>query len=52
MIELSATELGRLLDGAERDLAAFLALAGAWVSENLPGHSAPVTAALARALDL
>ncbi|MGW4229253.1 hypothetical protein ACWEF9_08185 [Streptomyces sp. NPDC004980] len=52
VIELSATELGRLLDGAERDLAAFLALAGAWVSENLPGHSAPVTAALARALDL
>ncbi|MER5894550.1 hypothetical protein [Streptomyces sp. NPDC001876] len=52
VIELSVAELGRLLDGAERDLTGFLALAEKWVSENLPDRSAPVTAALVRALDL
>ncbi|WP_344440945.1 hypothetical protein [Kitasatospora nipponensis] len=51
-IELSVTELRHLLTGAERDLADFLALAADWVLQHLPGHWAPVTAALARALDL
>ncbi|MCC3779838.1 hypothetical protein [Streptomyces sp. UNOB3_S3] len=52
VIELSVTELHHLLAGAERDLAAFLVLAADWASTHLPGHCAPVTAALARVLDL
>ncbi|WP_326763211.1 hypothetical protein OHB35_53105 [Streptomyces phaeochromogenes] len=51
-VELSITELRNLLAGAERDLADFLALAANWASRHLPGHCAPVTAALARVLDL
>jgi hypothetical protein len=52
VIELCATELRHLLTGAERDLADFLALAAGWSSRHLPGHYAPVTAALARICDL
>jgi hypothetical protein len=52
VIELLATDLRRLLAGAEHDLASFLALAADWAAQNLPLHAAPVTAALARALDL
>lgn len=52
VIELSATEYHRLLDGVERDLADFLALAGGWVRGHLPDHAVPVTAALARVLAL
>lgn len=52
VIELRVTELRDLLTGVERDLADFLALAADWSSRNLPGHSAPVTAALARLVDL
>ncbi|WP_329391287.1 hypothetical protein OG625_38850 [Streptomyces sp. NBC_01351] len=51
-IELSVTELRHLLAEAERDLAGFLALAAAWASKHLPNHSAPVSTALARLLDL
>ncbi|MGW2374753.1 hypothetical protein [Kitasatospora sp. NPDC001683] len=51
-IELPVTELRRLLAAAERDLADFLALAAAWAARNLPDHAAPVTAALAAALDM
>ncbi|MFE9967508.1 hypothetical protein [Streptomyces sp. NPDC005525] len=52
LIELSVTELRRLLHGAEHDLTNFLALAAEWAAQHLPDHSAPVTAALARALAL
>lgn len=52
VIELCVTELRHLLTGAERDLAGFLTLAADWASRHLPGHCAPVTAALARVLDL
>lgn len=52
VIELSVVELRNLLTGAERDLAGFLALAADWASRHLPGHCAPVTAALARVVDL
>lgn len=52
VIELLATDLRRLLVGAEHDLASFLTLATDWAAQNLPRHAAPVTAALARALDL
>ncbi|MFC8829660.1 hypothetical protein ACFT9I_30485 [Streptomyces sp. NPDC057137] len=52
VIELSVTELRRLLDGAEHDLTDFLALAAEWVSQYLPDHSTPVTAALVRVLAL
>ncbi|MFD6890112.1 hypothetical protein [Streptomyces sp. NPDC059957] len=52
VIELSVTELRTLLDAVERDLADFFALATDWILQHLPGHWAPVTAALARALDL
>ncbi|WP_329201932.1 MULTISPECIES: hypothetical protein [unclassified Streptomyces] len=51
-IELSVTELRRLLAGAERDLTEFLAAATDWVTEHLPDHSVPLTAALARVLAL
>ncbi|MEU4769348.1 hypothetical protein AB0H12_39510 [Actinosynnema sp. NPDC023794] len=51
-IELPVTDLRRLLAGAERDLAGFLASAADWAARHLPGHAAPVTAALARVLDL
>ncbi|MEE1736386.1 hypothetical protein PUR49_07705 [Streptomyces sp. BE147] len=51
-IELRVTELRPLLTRAERDLADFLALATYWSSTHLPRHSTPVTAALARVLDL
>ncbi|MEU0157461.1 hypothetical protein ABZ154_01085 [Streptomyces sp. NPDC006261] len=52
VIELSASELRRLLAGVERDLAGFLALAAVWAARYLPGHRAPVTVALARVLGL
>ncbi|MFD9360071.1 hypothetical protein [Streptomyces sp. NPDC060031] len=52
VIELSVTELHHLLADAEGDLAGFLALAAAWVSKHLPDHSAPLSTALARVLDL
>ncbi|MFC9028710.1 hypothetical protein [Streptomyces arboris] len=52
VIELPASELRRLLTGVERDLAGFLALANVWAARYLPGHRAPVTAALARVLGL
>ncbi|MFJ6609480.1 hypothetical protein ACIQPT_04300 [Streptomyces sp. NPDC091289] len=52
VIEVSVSELHNLLAGAERDLADFLALAADWASRNLPGNCAPVTAALARVVDL
>jgi hypothetical protein len=50
VIELPLAQLRRLLAGAERDLADFLAVAGDWASGHLPGHCAPVTSALARVL--
>ncbi|WP_030672028.1 hypothetical protein [Streptomyces rimosus] len=52
VIDLPGTALRHLLAGAERDLAAFLALAAAWAAHHLPAHAAPVTAALARCLDV
>ncbi|WP_406300388.1 hypothetical protein OG948_33145 [Embleya sp. NBC_00888] len=52
VIELSASELGRLLVGVERDLADFVAPAADWASRHLPGRSASLAAALARLLDL
>ncbi|WP_218027272.1 hypothetical protein [Nocardia vaccinii] len=52
VIELSAAHLRQLLVGAERDLVDFLALAADWASQHLSDHAAPVTAALARALNL
>lgn len=52
VIELPATDLRRLLAAAEHDLVSFLASAADWAAQHLPGHAAPVTAALARALDL
>ncbi|MER6624188.1 hypothetical protein [Streptomyces sp. NPDC000931] len=52
VIELVAGDLRRLLTAAERDLAGFLALVAAWAVQQLPGHAAPVTSALARALRL
>lgn len=51
-IELPATDLRHLLASTEHDLTEFLAVAAGWVAEHLPDHSAPVTAALARVLDL
>ncbi|MEV0173256.1 hypothetical protein AB0I00_19335 [Streptomyces sp. NPDC050803] len=52
VIELSVTDLRRLLDDAERDLIDFLQLAAAWAARHLPDDAAPVTSALGRALDL
>lgn len=52
VIELSATDLRHLLARAEHDLTSFLTLAADWATQNLPHHAVPVTAALARALDL
>ncbi|WP_459651542.1 hypothetical protein [Kitasatospora sp. Ki12] len=52
VIELPVTELRHLLAGAERDLTYFLALATAWARRRIPEHAGPVTAALARVLDL
>jgi hypothetical protein len=52
VIELSVAQLRHLLAGAEDDLTNFLSLAADWVSQCLPDHAIPVTAALARALDL
>ncbi|MEU9563327.1 hypothetical protein AB0D16_14990 [Streptomyces sp. NPDC048161] len=52
VIELSSTDLRHLLDGAENDLADFLAVATGWASQYLPDHFTPVTAALARVLAL
>ncbi|MFD7441706.1 hypothetical protein [Streptomyces sp. NPDC059909] len=52
VIELSVTELRRLLSDAERDMTDFIQVAGAWAARHLPDHAAPVTAALARALAL
>ena len=48
----AADELRALLAGAERDLLAFHAAAGAWASRHLPDQATPVRAALARALAL
>ncbi|WTX00287.1 hypothetical protein OG216_06775 [Streptomycetaceae bacterium NBC_01309] len=50
VIEVSVAELRNLLDGAERDLTNFLALAAEWVSRYLPGHRAGVMGALGRVL--
>ncbi|MEV7656338.1 hypothetical protein AB0O39_19430 [Streptomyces anulatus] len=50
VIELSADELRRLLDGVGRDLADFLALASDWVRRHLPDHAEPVIGALVRVL--
>ncbi|MFE1230270.1 hypothetical protein [Streptomyces sp. NPDC058745] len=52
VIDLPITELRNLLASAERDLVDFLRLAADWASRYLPGHCAPVKAALARVLDL
>ncbi|WP_199863629.1 MULTISPECIES: hypothetical protein [unclassified Streptomyces] len=53
VIELPVTDMRRLLAGAERDLVGFHALAADWAAEHLPlGHAGPVTAAVARVLDL
>ncbi|MER5732840.1 hypothetical protein ABT084_31675 [Streptomyces sp. NPDC002138] len=52
VIELPVTELRRLLAGAERDLTGFLAAASRWISEHLPAHATPLTAALTRLLGL
>ncbi|HET9382629.1 MAG TPA: hypothetical protein VFP69_17615 [Streptomyces sp.] len=51
VIELSVTELRRLLSGAERDLRNFLSLAADWAARHLPGRADAVTSALGRALD-
>lgn len=50
VIELSAVELRRLLDGVGRDLADFLTLAAEWVRGHLPDHAEPVIGALVRVL--
>ncbi|MEV4599368.1 hypothetical protein AB0K15_18400 [Amycolatopsis sp. NPDC049253] len=52
VIEVPSVELRHLLDGVERDLAGFLALAADWAHRNLPGHAFPVISALIRVLDL
>ncbi|WP_278262282.1 hypothetical protein [Nocardia sp. AG03] len=52
VIEVSATELRQLLDGAERDLLGFLGLVQEWAERQLSDQAGPVTAALARALNL
>lgn len=52
VIEVPAGALRRLLAGAERDLAAFLRLAGDWAARRLPGRAAPVVAAVARAVGM
>lgn len=52
VIELPVTELRHLLDGAEGDLADFLALAADWAARSMPDRSARVTAALTRALSM
>ncbi|MFD8207109.1 hypothetical protein ACFV2S_11995 [Streptomyces sp. NPDC059695] len=52
VIEMRAGELRHLLSGVERDLARFLVLASGWGSGYLRDSSAPVMAALARALDM
>jgi hypothetical protein len=52
VIEVPVTELRRLLADAERDLIGFHQLAAAWAARHLPDYAIPVTAALARALDL
>ncbi len=52
VIEVSVTDLRRLLAGAERDLIDFLQLAAAWTSLHLPDYAPSVTSALGRALDL
>ncbi|MFE4516874.1 hypothetical protein ACFRMQ_22070 [Kitasatospora sp. NPDC056783] len=53
VIELPVAELRCLLTDAERDLTDFLTSATDWTRRHLPPrHQAPVTAALARVLDL
>ncbi|MHA4813276.1 hypothetical protein ACXZ65_02855 [Streptomyces aculeolatus] len=47
---MPAADLRPLLDGVERDLAGFLALATGWAGEQLADHAAPAAAALARVL--
>ncbi|MET9955824.1 hypothetical protein ABZ135_30340 [Streptomyces sp. NPDC006339] len=49
-LEVPLTDLPGLLADAERDLAAFLRLAAAWSSLQLPTYATPLTTALARAL--
>lgn len=51
-IEVSTSELRRLLAGAERDLVDFLGLAAGWLTEHLPDHSERVADALVQALAL
>lgn len=52
VIELPATDLRVLLAGVEQNLLDFLDRAAAWALLHLPDHHVPVTAALARALDV
>ncbi|MBE1532883.1 hypothetical protein H4W34_002716 [Actinomadura algeriensis] len=52
LIELPVTDLRRLLADAERDLIAFHALAASWAEQHIAAHAVPLTAALARALDI
>ncbi|GAA1794150.1 hypothetical protein [Actinomadura chokoriensis] len=52
VIELPAADLRRLLAGVERDLTAFHRLAASWAERYVPDRAAPLTAALARALDV
>ncbi|MFE3384954.1 hypothetical protein [Streptomyces anulatus] len=50
--ELSADQVHRRVADAQQDLQDLLGLAGARAEQHPPAHAAPVTAALARALDL
>ncbi|WP_329157482.1 hypothetical protein OHA63_19005 [Streptomyces anulatus] len=50
--ELSADQVRGLVADAQHDWPDFLSVAGARTEQHLPAHAAPVTAALARALDL
>ncbi|MGW6392337.1 hypothetical protein ACWFR1_17945 [Streptomyces sp. NPDC055103] len=52
VIEVSVTELRRLLADAERDLMGFVALTSDWAAQYLPDHAASVTSAVARVLAL
>ncbi|MFD6798612.1 hypothetical protein [Streptomyces cyaneofuscatus] len=50
--ELPADQVCRLVAEAQQDLQDLLCLAGAWAEQCLPVHATPVTADLARSLDL
>ncbi|MFD9789116.1 hypothetical protein ACFWYX_34965 [[Kitasatospora] papulosa] len=52
VIELSVDQIRTLVTGAQQDLQDFLSLAETWAEQHLPTHTAAVTAAVARALDL